>query len=51
MIFTASKGSNADSLLSDSYVKGIRTGINWNDGLAAMKKDAEVVRLSHEARG
>ncbi|EJD51200.1 alpha-1,2-mannosidase, putative subfamily [Auricularia subglabra TFB-10046 SS5] len=35
-------GSNADSLLSDSYVKGIRKGINWNDGLNAMIKDAEV---------
>ncbi|EJD51198.1 alpha-1,2-mannosidase, putative subfamily [Auricularia subglabra TFB-10046 SS5] len=35
-------GSNADSLLSDSYVKGIRNGVNWNDGLKAMIKDAEV---------
>ncbi|KAH7096633.1 alpha-1,2-mannosidase, putative subfamily [Auriculariales sp. MPI-PUGE-AT-0066] len=34
-------GSNADNVLSDSYVKGIRDGIDWNDGLAAMRADAE----------
>ena len=42
--FDDDQGSNADNLLSDSYVKGIRNGINWTDGLAAMRKDAEVVR-------
>jgi putative alpha-1,2-mannosidase len=36
------KGSNADNVLSDSYVKGITAGINWSDGLAAMIKDATV---------
>lgn len=35
-------GSNADNLLADSYVKGIRSGINWSDGLQAMLKDATV---------
>ncbi|KAJ7025801.1 alpha-1,2-mannosidase, putative subfamily [Mycena alexandri] len=33
-------GSNADSLLSDSYVKGIKAGIDWEVGLQAMFKDA-----------
>ncbi|KAJ7762937.1 alpha-1,2-mannosidase, putative subfamily [Mycena metata] len=33
-------GSNADSLLSDSYVKGIKAGIDWEVGLEAMIKDA-----------
>ncbi|KAJ7138850.1 alpha-1,2-mannosidase, putative subfamily [Mycena filopes] len=36
-------GSNADSLLADSYVKGIRAGIDWEAGFAAMLKDAEVM--------
>ena len=35
-------GSNADSLLSDSYVKGIRAGINWTEGLEAMMVDANI---------
>ncbi|KAJ7150852.1 glycosyl hydrolase family 92-domain-containing protein [Mycena crocata] len=35
-------GSNADSLLSDSYVKGITAGIDWQTGLEAMLKDATV---------
>ncbi|KAI8956480.1 glycoside hydrolase family 92 protein [Daldinia sp. FL1419] len=34
-------GSNADNVLADSYVKGLRGGINWKDGYAAMKTDAE----------
>ena len=34
------QGSNADNLLSDSFVKGIRDGVNWDDGLKAMLKDA-----------
>ncbi|KAJ7097271.1 alpha-1,2-mannosidase, putative subfamily [Mycena belliarum] len=33
-------GSNADSLLSDSFVKGITAGIDWEVGLAAMAQDA-----------
>ncbi|KAJ7097269.1 alpha-1,2-mannosidase, putative subfamily, partial [Mycena belliarum] len=35
-------GSNADSLLSDSFVKGIRAGIDWETGYQAMVKDATV---------
>ena len=35
-------GSNADNALADAYIKGINTGINWNDGYAAVVKDAEV---------
>lgn len=35
-------GSNADNVLADAYVKGVRGRINWNDGYAAMVKDAEV---------
>ncbi|EJU00163.1 alpha-1-2-mannosidase family protein [Dacryopinax primogenitus] len=35
-------GSNADSLLSDSFVKGISAGINWMDGYAAVVRDATV---------
>ncbi|KAJ9396215.1 CAZyme family GH92 [Paecilomyces variotii] len=36
-------GSNADNVLADAYVKGLRGAINWTDGYAAMKKDAEVI--------
>jgi putative alpha-1,2-mannosidase len=36
-------GSNSDNVLADSYVKGLRGGINWKDGYAAMKTNAEVV--------
>ena len=35
-------GSNADNVLADAYVKGLRGKINWDDGYAAMVKDAEV---------
>ena len=35
-------GSNADNVLADAYVKGVRGKINWSDGYAAMVKDAEV---------
>ena len=35
-------GSNADSLLSDSFVKGIKAGIDWEVGLEAMINDATV---------
>ncbi|KAK3390072.1 glycoside hydrolase family 92 protein [Podospora didyma] len=35
-------GSNADNVLADVYLKGIRDGIDWNDGYAAVVKDAEV---------
>ncbi|KAH6665156.1 glycosyl hydrolase [Halenospora varia] len=35
-------GSNADNVLADAYVKGLQGGINWTDGYAAMKTDAEL---------
>lgn len=35
-------GSDADNVLADAYVKGLRGGINWTEGYLAMKKDAEV---------
>ncbi|CAL3968264.1 unnamed protein product [Diplocarpon coronariae] len=34
--------SNADNVLADAYVMGVRGGVHWNDGYAAMVKDAEV---------
>jgi putative alpha-1,2-mannosidase len=34
-------GSNADNVLADAYVKGLRGKINWTEGYAAVKKDAE----------
>jgi predicted alpha-1,2-mannosidase len=36
-------GSNADNVLADAYVKGVRGAVDWNDGFAAMQTDAEVV--------
>ncbi|KAK5126673.1 hypothetical protein LTR85_009607 [Meristemomyces frigidus] len=36
-------GSNADNVLADAYVKGVRGQVNWQDGYSAMKTDAEVV--------
>jgi len=36
-------GSNADNVLADAYVKGVRGAVNWTDGYQAMKTDAEVV--------
>lgn len=36
-------GSNADNVLADAYVKGVRGKVNWQDGYAALKTDAEVV--------
>lgn len=35
-------GSDADNVFADAYVKGLRGAINWTDGYAAMKKNAEV---------
>jgi predicted alpha-1,2-mannosidase len=34
-------GSNADNILADAYVKGVRGAINWDDGYQAMVTDAE----------
>lgn len=36
-------GSNADNVLADAYVKGLKGGINWTEGYAAVKKNAEVL--------
>ena len=36
-------GSNADNVLADAYVKGLRGSINWTAGYQAMVKDAEVI--------
>ncbi|KAL4905945.1 hypothetical protein BDW74DRAFT_167579 [Aspergillus multicolor] len=46
-------GSNADVVLADAYVKGLSEGINWEDGYAAVQKDAEVEPYdwSNEGRG
>lgn len=35
-------GSNADNILADAYVKGVRGAVDWDDGYRAMVKDAEV---------
>ncbi|KAI9726716.1 MAG: hypothetical protein M1834_008651 [Cirrosporium novae-zelandiae] len=35
-------GSNGDNVLADAYIKGVRGAVNWEDGYAAMVKDAEV---------
>jgi predicted alpha-1,2-mannosidase len=35
-------GSNADNVLADAYVKGVRGAVDWDAGFAAMQKDAEV---------
>lgn len=40
-------GSNADNVLADAYVKGVRGAINWEDGFAAMQTDAEVVPVNN----
>jgi predicted alpha-1,2-mannosidase len=40
-------GSNADNVLADAYVKGVRGSINWEDGFSAMQTDAEVVPLNN----
>ncbi|KAI1079488.1 glycoside hydrolase family 92 protein [Whalleya microplaca] len=36
-------GSNADNVLADAYVKGLRGAINWDDAYSAMVTDAEKV--------
>jgi putative alpha-1,2-mannosidase len=35
-------GSNADNVLADAYVKGLRGDINWTTGYEAMLKNAEM---------
>lgn len=41
-------GSNADNVLADAYVKGVRDGINWEDGYMAMVKNAEVTPVNND---
>lgn len=36
-------GSNADNVLADAYVKGVRGNVNWDLAFEAMMTDAEVV--------
>jgi predicted alpha-1,2-mannosidase len=40
-------GSNAENVLADAYVKGVRGSVNWEDALGAMKTDAEVVPMNN----
>ncbi|TID17781.1 glycoside hydrolase family protein [Venturia nashicola] len=35
-------GSNADTVLADAYVKGLKENIDWNEGYNAVVKDATV---------
>ncbi|KAJ5489234.1 secreted glycosidase [Penicillium diatomitis] len=46
-------GSNADNILADAYVKGLKNGIDWTAGYEAVKKDAEQEPFdwSNEGRG
>ncbi|KAH5577723.1 hypothetical protein HBI26_135100 [Parastagonospora nodorum] len=46
-------GSNADVVLTDAYIKGLKDGIDWAKGYEAMVKDAEVEPFawSNEGRG
>lgn len=41
-------GSNADTVLADAYVKGVRGAVNWEDGFSAMVTDAEVTPPNNE---
>ncbi|CAI7668946.1 unnamed protein product [Penicillium pancosmium] len=40
-------GSNADNILADAYVKGVRGAVNWEDGYRAMVKDAEITPANY----
>ncbi|EAW12917.1 alpha-1,2-mannosidase family protein [Aspergillus clavatus NRRL 1] len=42
-------GSNADNILADAYVKGVRGAVNWEDGYRAMMADAETVPPNNPA--
>ncbi|KAA8652041.1 hypothetical protein EYZ11_004168 [Aspergillus tanneri] len=46
-------GSNADVVLADAYLKGIDEDIDWQEGYAAVRKDAEEEPYdwSNEGRG
>ncbi|KAJ5098734.1 hypothetical protein N7532_005735 [Penicillium argentinense] len=40
-------GSNADNILADAYVKGVRGQVNWQDGYRAMVEDAEITPANY----
>lgn len=40
-------GSNADNILADAYVKGVRGDVDWEDGYRAMVKDAEITPTNY----
>ncbi|KAJ5689967.1 hypothetical protein N7462_004359 [Penicillium macrosclerotiorum] len=40
-------GSNADNILADAYVKGVRGAVDWADGYKAMVKDAEMTPANY----
>lgn len=44
-------GSNADTLLVDSWLKGIRDRIDWDTGYEAMIKDAESQPINWQVEG
>lgn len=46
-------GSNADIVLADAYLKGLKDNIDWEAGYAAVQKDAEQEPFdwSNEGRG
>ncbi|PHH78490.1 hypothetical protein CDD80_6758 [Ophiocordyceps camponoti-rufipedis] len=44
-------GSNADNVLADAFVKGIHHGIDWEKGLEAAKKDADVEPFDWSSHG
>ena len=46
-------GSNADVVLVDGYIKGLKDGIDWEKGYKAVVKDAEIEPYdwSNEGRG
>ncbi|KAI1804491.1 glycoside hydrolase family 92 protein [Daldinia bambusicola] len=44
-------GSNADVVLADGYLKGIKAGIDWDVGYEAVIKDAEVEPFDWSSHG
>jgi putative alpha-1,2-mannosidase len=38
-------GSNADVVLADAYVKGLKSGIDWDTGYEAVVSDAEGIPI------
>ncbi|KAK4069710.1 CAZyme family GH92 [Trichoderma aggressivum f. europaeum] len=44
-------GSNADNVLADAYLKGLKDGIDWEKGYEAVVKDAEVEPYAWSTNG